>query len=165
MSANAGIMEQRQPGQKGKLQEEVKGGLDARDLIARFRSKEDIYEYLSQHRKRTPILDHGCLGQYYLPPIKKITKDFLKEVFAGRKHLIPRDQLRPIDVPRYDELSVVNLIKDIMTQPELAKLFPEQKTPADLPDREYFFNIINTTDHGYLEALIKHAQQLRFAGK
>ena len=86
-------------------------------------------------------------------------------MFAGRKHLIPRDQLRPIDVPRYDELSVVNLIKEIMTQPELAKLFAEQKTPADLPDREYFFNIINTTDHGYLEALIKHAQQLRFAGK
>jgi hypothetical protein len=165
MSANAGMMEHRQPGQKGKQPEEVKGGIDARDLIARFRSKQDIYEYLSQHRKRTPILDHGCLGQYYLPPIKKITKDFLKEVFAGRKHLIPRLQLRPIDIPRYDELSVVHLIKDIMAQPELAKMFPEQKTPADLPDREYFFNIINTTDHEYLDALIKHAQQLRFAGK
>ena len=78
---------------------------------------------------------------------------------------MPRDQLRPIDVPRYDELSVVHLIKDIMAQPELAKFFPEQKTPADLPDREYFFNIINTAHHGYLNAVIKHAQDLRFAGK
>ena len=42
MSANAGMMEQRQPGQKGKQPEEMKGGLDARDLIARFRSKQDI---------------------------------------------------------------------------------------------------------------------------
>ena len=86
-------------------------------------------------------------------------------MFAGRKHLIPRAQLRPIEVPRYDELSVVHLIKDIMSQAELANFFPEQKTPADLPDREYFFNVINTADHDYLDAVIKHAQQLRFAGK
>jgi hypothetical protein len=26
-------------------------GMDARDLIARFRSKSDLYDYLSQHRK------------------------------------------------------------------------------------------------------------------
>jgi hypothetical protein len=25
--------------------------MDARDLIARFRSKSDLYDYLSQHRK------------------------------------------------------------------------------------------------------------------
>jgi hypothetical protein len=40
-------MEQRQPGQKSRQPEESKGGIDARDLIARFRSKQDIYEYLS----------------------------------------------------------------------------------------------------------------------
>lgn len=39
------------PGQKGRQVEEEKGGLDARDLIGRFRSKQDIYVYLSQHRK------------------------------------------------------------------------------------------------------------------
>ncbi len=49
-----------------------------------------------------------------MPPVKKITKDFLKEVFAGRKHLVPRGQLRPIEVPKYDELSVTNLISDVM---------------------------------------------------
>jgi hypothetical protein len=71
-----------------------------------------------------------------MPPIKKITKDFLKEVFAGRKHIIPRVQLRPVEVPKYDELSVVSLIKDVMTQPELAKFFPQQRTITDLPERE-----------------------------
>ena len=57
-----------------------------------------------------------------MPPRKKVTKDFLKEVFAGRKHLIPRAQLRPVEVPKYDELSVVSLIADIMKEKELAKL-------------------------------------------
>ena len=102
-------------GAKRPQPEEEKGGIDARDLIARFRSKQDIYEYLSQHSKQTIITITLSIGQYYLPPIKKITKDFLKDVFAGRKHLVPRAQLRPIEVPRYDELSVVHLIKDTMT--------------------------------------------------
>jgi len=34
-------------GQKARQAEEEKGGLDARDLLARFRSKEDLYDYLS----------------------------------------------------------------------------------------------------------------------
>ena len=47
MNTDSQMMEQRQPGLKGKQPEELKGGLDVRDLIGRFRSKRDIYEYLS----------------------------------------------------------------------------------------------------------------------
>jgi hypothetical protein len=96
--------------------------MDARDLIARFRSKSDLYDYLSQHRKPPFSSFVSSAGQFYMPPSKKVTKDFLKEVFAGRKHLIPRSQLRPIEVPKYDELSVVSLIADIMKEKELANL-------------------------------------------
>jgi hypothetical protein len=39
------------PGGRRTLPEEEKKGIDARDLIAQFRSKQDIYEYLSQHSK------------------------------------------------------------------------------------------------------------------
>jgi hypothetical protein len=97
-----------------------------------------------------------------MPPVRKVNKDFLKQVFAGKKQLIPRIQLRPIEVPHYDELSVDALIKDVMTIPDLGKFFLEQKTPANRPDREFFFNIINTVDPDYLSALIRHAQGLRF---
>ena len=71
-------------------------------------------------------------------------------------------QVRPVEIPKYDELSVVNLITDVMKQPDFAKFFPEQKTKADLPDRVYFFN---TTDPGYVNALLQHAQGLRFGGQ
>ena len=100
-----------------------------------------------------------------MPPRKKVKKDFLKEVFAGLKHLIPWAQLRPIDVSKYDELSVVSLIADIMKEKDLAKFFPEQRTKADLPDRQFFFNVVNTSDPDYHAALIKHAHDLRFGGK
>ena len=97
-----------------------------------------------------------------MPPVRKVNKDFLKQVFAGKKQLIPRNQLRPIEVPHYEELSVDALIKDVMTIPDLGKFFPEQKTPVNRPDREFFFNIINMVDLNYLSALIRHAQGLRF---
>ena len=45
----------------------------------------------------------------YLPSVDRMNKDFLRDVFSGKKHLIPRDQLRPISFPEYDELSVKNL--------------------------------------------------------
>ena len=98
-----------------------------------------------------------------MPARKKVTKDLIKLVFAGKKELIPQSQIRPISVPRYDELSVHNLIKEVMKTKALNKFFPEQQTPADLPDREYFFSVINTIEPEYLNALIRHAQNQRFA--
>ena len=70
-----------------------------------------------------------------MPPRKKVTKEILKEVFAGQNHLITRVQLRTVEVPKYDDLSVVSLIADIMKERELAMFFPEQRTKADLSDR------------------------------
>ena len=50
-----------------------------------------------------------------------------------------------------------------MENKDLSKFFPDQKTKNDLPDREYFFNIINTVEPEYLSAIIRHAQNIRFA--
>ena len=47
MSTLARTQDQRMVVQKARQPEEEKGGLDARDLLARFRSKEDLYDYLS----------------------------------------------------------------------------------------------------------------------
>ena len=44
------MSQMRETGVKGMQPEELKS-MDARDLIARFRSKSDLYDYLSQHRK------------------------------------------------------------------------------------------------------------------
>jgi hypothetical protein len=49
-----------------------------------------------------------------MPPINKLNKDFLKSVFADRKKLMPLNQVRSVNVPRYDELSVTALYKEVM---------------------------------------------------
>ena len=123
-------------GEKRRQPEEEKKGVDPRDLIGRFRSKRDIYDYLLLHRK--PMFNPRplCLGQYYMPRVTKINKEFLKEVFAGRKHLIPQAQVRPVVVPKHDELSVRALYKDVMAQPEMAKSFPTASSDKHFTDLE-----------------------------
>ncbi len=50
MDKDAKMAQVNPPKKPAAMREEVKGGLDVRDLIGRFRSKADIYEYLSEHR-------------------------------------------------------------------------------------------------------------------
>ncbi len=93
----------------------------------------------------------------YLPSIDRMNKDFLRDFFSGKKHLIPRDQLRPIAVPEYYELSVKNLWQEVMQDKELSPYFPSNISEKNLPPREFFFNVLNTVQPSYIAALIKHA--------
>jgi hypothetical protein len=62
MDKDAKMKEVSQPKKPVPVREEVKGGVDARDLISRFRSKADIYEYLSEHRKSSSVYLDFNLG-------------------------------------------------------------------------------------------------------
>ena len=41
------------------------------------------------------------------------------------------------------------------------RYFPDKMPKGRVPDREYFFNILNTFQHSYIEGLIKHANDQR----
>ena len=47
--------------------------------------------------------------QLYVPPDGMITKDFLKLVLSGNKRLLELNEVKRVNVPVYDELSVRNL--------------------------------------------------------
>lgn len=151
--------------QKRKAGDDPLSHLDVRDLLGRFRSKRDIHEYLSNHCKASNSQINYNIVQLYLPKVDRVNKDFLKDVFAGRKHLIPLSQIRPIKVPDYDELSVKNLWPEVKEDKELSIYFPNDFGDKNLPPREFFFNIINTAQPDYLAALIKHAHTLRFTSE
>ena len=42
---------------------------------------------------------------------------------------------------------------------EFKKYFPEKMARGRVPDREYFFNILNTFQSAYLQTLLKHANE------
>ena len=64
------------------------------ELVGKFRSKSDFIKFFKE-----------CM-QLYTPPEKYINKDFLKQVLAEEKRLLPNMEVKPVNVPLYDELSV-----------------------------------------------------------
>ena len=102
-----------------------------------------------------------CSVQLYLPPEYMMNKDFLKEVFAEDKALLRLNQVSRINVPLYDELSVANIWPMMKSDEKFMMYFPTKMAKNRVPDREYMFNILNTIQPNYLQALIKHANDQR----
>ena len=95
--------------------------------------------------------------QLYVPPdhmvswitlltayMSKINKDFLKEVFLNHKKLLKLSDVKFVQVPMYDELSVVKLWPLMQQDVEFMQYFPDKMPKGRVPDREFFFNVLNT---------------------
>ena len=92
-----------------------------------------------------------------------LNKDFLKQVFAGDKQLLELKQVKQICVPMYDELAVQKIWPYIKEDREMMRFFPDKLPKGRLPDREYFWNVVNTVNEPYVTQLTKHANELRNA--
>ena len=74
----------------------------------------------------------------------QVTKDFFKEVLASQKELLALSEVALINVPFYDELSVRRLWPEMQDDEEFLRYFPSSLPKDRLPDRGYFFNVLNT---------------------
>jgi hypothetical protein len=88
-----------------------------------------------------------------------INKDFLKMVLTEEKALLQLDQVKTINVPLYDEISVLRLWPMMQSDDKIMLHFPNKMCKGRAPDRVYFFNILNTYQGNYLQQLIKHAHE------
>ena len=58
-------------------------------------------------------------------------------------------------VPKFEELSVNNLYKDALQDPEISPYLPSPEQSAkQLPERDFLFNIIRTIKQDYLKQII-----------
>ena len=91
-----------------------------------------------------------------------MTKDFLRQVLAEEKDFIKMEGLRTINVPHFDELSVKNIFPKFQQDPAVMRFLPNRLPKGKLPEREYFFNVLNTVNPDYTQNMIDHANKLRF---
>ena len=66
-------------------------------------------------------------------------------------------------MPHYDELSVKKLWPNFSKDPNFTRYFPSKLPKDKLPDREYFFNVLNTLEGDYLAQVMHHANEQRLA--
>lgn len=123
------------------------------ELIGKFRSKSDFIKFFKDSL------------QLYVPPEKYINKDFLKQVFTEEKQLLSNDEVKTVNVPLYDELSVKKFYPMVLGEKEVMKYLPDPTPDMRLPDRKYFFNILNTLKPEYMKNVIEYANNQRMSGQ
>jgi len=88
--------------------------------------------------------------QYYVPPDSMVNKDFIRDVLAERKKLMKLSAVKSVNVPHFDEISVKSVFPLFKDDPEIMKYIPDFLAAGKLPDRVYFFNILNTVHPEYM---------------
>lgn len=116
----------------GSLQGTKKRRVLTSDLIGKFRSKKDFLKYFSENL------------QLYVPPDKMVNKDFLKRVFCEEKKLLELRNVKYVNVPHYEELSVKRFWPRVQSDENFMRHMPDPTPDGRLPDRTYFWNVLNT---------------------
>jgi hypothetical protein len=135
----------------------------AEDLLNRFRSKEDLYRYLTQHGKHLSPLSLWLLVGVFLPSMGATKLSFMRDILSERKSHLKITEVFKMEIPAYPEISVTNLYDDAMADPVLSKHLPtKEQLSGKLPERDFFFGIVCTLKKGYMEEVIKCAHEKRF---
>ena len=135
------------------------------ELFGRFSSKSDFVKYFKE-----------CL-QLYLPPDYMMNKgkclawllltraDFLKAVLTEEKALLSLNEVNYVNVPAYDELAVSSIWPMVKDDVEFSRYFPDIFPKGRVPERCYFWNVLNTKQPAYVSMLLKHANDQRHSAK
>ena len=99
--------------------------------------------------------------QLYVPPDAMLNKDFLRQILLEQKKLLTLAEVKMVEVPKFQELSVQNLYPKFQSKPEMMAYFPDQLPKGRMPDRSYFFNVMNTLYPDYTQQLIQKANSNR----
>ena len=134
------------------------------DLYGKFRCKDDFLKYLREQGKYLLRVTFFWLAQMYVPPKLMVNKDFLKQILAGTKKLYHLNEIKPVYVPQYDELSVKRLWPNLKRANDFMIFLPDELPKGRLPDRDYFFTVLNTLNEEYVAHIINEAGKTRFSG-
>ena len=140
------------------VQQQVLAGTKKRrhltqELLTRFQSKADFVQYF-RHQL-----------QLYVPPEKMLNRDFIKQLLTEEKKLLGLHEVRHVQVPRYDELSVKTFWPLMHPDAAFMQYLPDPTKDGRLPEREYFWNVLHTLRAPYVQRLIQHANEQRMTAQ
>ena len=79
------------------------------------------------------------------------------------KRALRTNEVVHLDIPLYAEISVKNLYEDALADPDVSKYLPSKdQMSGKLPERAFFFGILETLKRHYLTEIIKEAHDKRF---
>ena len=92
-----------------------------------------------------------------------MNKDYIRELLTEEKKLMPLTQIKAVNTPNYDEISVQHLWPKWKEDADFMVYFPSRLPKNRLPEREYFFTVLNSLHEEYVQKMIRHAHDQRNA--
>ena len=86
-----------------------------------------------------------------MPPEHQTNKDFWKALLKDEKKALKQEVVRPITIPRIDELSVPKIFGMVKDDPRIKPYLPSCYYVKTKPDRQFLLNIVNTIYPKFLE--------------
>jgi len=97
---------------------------------------------------------------YYLPCHRECTASFLRAVFAGKKRVFRKNEIRWVGrIPKFAELASRKVHEMIKSDVGIIQYLPEYGKRE--PERDYLFNVINTATAGRMDVVIENQYLVR----
>ena len=90
-----------------------------------------------------------------------VTAPFIKLILVGKKKLLKMSEVRFINPPRFDEISVVNLYDRCIKWEGMIDYFPDHYPKGRNCNRGYFFNVLATLHPEDTANMIIRAKKVR----
>ena len=75
------------------------------------------------------------------------------------------NEINYIKVPIIEELSVLKVLEMIKEDDHIKTFYPDEFFTKKTPEREFFFNVLNTVYEDFLPPLISHAESQSMVGE
>ena len=99
--------------------------------------------------------------EIYLDNDAYVNWTFVKKLFDGSKSSYKLTQIRRVELPRWDELSMKVLLPMALSDPELMRYLRDDVAESGCISRTFLVNIINTHYPSYLPFVIKEQTKAR----
>jgi hypothetical protein len=73
-----------------------------------------------------------------------MTKEWVRMILSGEKKLMKLNDIRPVEVGYFPEVSVKHLYAEFKARPPMVPYLPDTMPKGRQLDKKYFFTIVNT---------------------
>jgi hypothetical protein len=73
----------------------------AEELLSRFRSKEDLYRYMTQHGKHSNLSSLTDIVNVFLPTMKATKLSFMRDILSDTKRHLKQNEINHMEVPNF----------------------------------------------------------------
>ena len=138
------------------------------DLTSKYRSKLDLYNILTHECKYINLSWHPLLvlENMFLPSYRHCSYKFIIQILNDvQKKSFRKDEILKVEIRRYKELRMSNILKQVLPHPVIESYLPDKKGDRYRVDEWFVLSIINKIEPDWFGAIAEATFAERYRPK